>query len=78
MRVGDGSCIMITRDSWLPGTDSSIVRTALGEEYANATGHGLMIPGEFCWDVGLLNDTFNQRDMELILCIPLSNRRIVD
>ena len=77
-RVGDGSQIMVTQDSWIPKDGSGMISTDLGEAYVEATIKQLMKPEERKWDEDLVTYVFNSRDGDSILNILLSLRIIED
>lgn len=69
-RVGNGASITILEDPWLPDNDNPFIQTnQIG--LRDKTISSLMVTGENRWDVDLLNDMFEERDIDLILSIPL-------
>ena len=58
--------------------ENGFVSTSLNERIASAPVYSLMVPGQRRWDYDVVADIFNTRDRDLILKIPLSNRRDED
>lgn len=71
-RVGNGISVDILRDPWLPHGSHPYVQTQ-HEALTNKTVDVLMVPNENQWDEDLIQDIFMERDIELILSIPLRN-----
>lgn len=71
-RVDSGDDISIENDLWLPNKEDPNIHTS-PEALKNMTVSSLMIPSVREWDQDLINDTFNARDANLILSIPLNN-----
>ena len=71
-RLGTGDLISITEDPWLPDVENPFIQT-IHPAIQNAKVSSLMVSGENKWDEDLLEDIFDERDINLILSIPLQN-----
>ncbi|KAH9683148.1 reverse transcriptase domain-containing protein [Citrus sinensis] len=78
IQIGHGQQVLIGQDPWLPDTNNGFITSRIHEELAVAKVSSLMVPNQRSWDLDLLADIFNERDRELILQIPLSQRRESD
>ena len=76
-RVGNGNCVNIIQDPWLPCKVNPMVST-VHPSLVNQKVSALMIDGRVAWDEDLVRDMFNPRDAQLILNIPLSSDRQED
>ncbi|XP_060974042.1 uncharacterized protein LOC115695103 [Cannabis sativa] len=86
--IANGSSVSILHDPWLPNDSNPFVlsnNTGLVDQYVSS----LMVVGERSWDVELLckvffwqffilNDMFEERDINLIRSIQLSHSRAMD
>lgn len=68
--VGTGQNIDILNSLWLPLVEDPYVHT-FNETLVNQKVASLLQMGERAWDVDLINDVFNERDVDLIISIPL-------
>ncbi|XP_060972464.1 uncharacterized mitochondrial protein AtMg00310-like [Cannabis sativa] len=69
--IANGTAVSILHDPWLPNDSNPFVLSTnpgLVDQYVSS----LMITGERSWDVELLNDMFEERDVNLIRSIQLS------
>lgn len=69
-RMGSGKNISIVNDPWLPDAQNPYIvtdNTALEGQKVST----LLETGKNRWDVDLLRDMFEKRDINLILSIPL-------
>ncbi|XP_017217507.1 uncharacterized protein LOC108195085 [Daucus carota subsp. sativus] len=71
-RLGTGDLISITEDPWLPDVENPFIQT-IHPAIQNAKVSSVMVSGENKWDEDLLEDIFDERDINLILSIPLQN-----
>lgn len=71
-RLDTGDYISITEDPWLPNVENPFIQT-VHSAIQNEKVSSLMVTGENRWDEDLLNDIFEERDINLILSIPLLN-----
>lgn len=78
IQIGSGQNVLIGQEPWLPDINSGFTSSLLNEELAVAKVSSLMVPNQRCWDLDVIADIFNSRDKDLILQIPLSNRRESD
>ncbi|CAH9147575.1 unnamed protein product [Cuscuta epithymum] len=77
-RVGDGRSINIWEDPWLPDPTNPKVITVSGEGLHEAVVRSLMDVDGKEWDIDILNDILEGRDVDLIRRIPLSLRPVSD
>ncbi|KAJ8645773.1 hypothetical protein MRB53_007521 [Persea americana] len=78
IQIGSGQHILIGKDPWLPDMDNGFITTNLNEDIATAPVSSLMMSDQRRWDYDIVADIFDTRDKDLILQIPLSNRRNSD
>ncbi|XXG49422.1 hypothetical protein AAC387_Pa02g3612 [Persea americana] len=78
IQIGSGQHILIGKDPWLPNMDNGLITTNLNEDIATAPVSSLMMSDQRRWDYDIVADIFDTRDKDLILQIPLSNRRNSD
>ncbi|XP_062100181.1 uncharacterized protein LOC133806062 [Humulus lupulus] len=76
-RVGNGETIIINSDPWVLDRDNPWV-TSVHPALIGAKVSSLLLVDSREWDVDLLKDLFNDRDLRCILSIPLSNNRPMD
>lgn len=69
-RVGKGTTIDILNDPWLPGHDTYV--QTVHDALRGKTVDSLMNLDQSGWDIDLLHDIFEDRDIQLILSIPLN------
>ncbi|XP_019185981.1 PREDICTED: uncharacterized protein LOC109180726 [Ipomoea nil] len=72
--IGDGKTTRIGIDPWLPDSATLFVLTGLNETIAVAPVSSLFVVNRTEWDCECLGDIFEQRDVRLIMSIPLSKR----
>ncbi|CAH9106024.1 unnamed protein product, partial [Cuscuta epithymum] len=77
-RVGNGNHINVWRDSWLPDKVNPKITSVCVEGLEEATVAGLLNSKGEDWDLDILKDLFNERDIDLIRSIPISNRLVED
>ncbi|XVF87253.1 hypothetical protein PTKIN_Ptkin18bG0104000 [Pterospermum kingtungense] len=77
-RVGDGTTVKVWSDPWLRDEANFRITTPLIPELNNIVVRDLMVPGGGQWDVELLSELFQERDVEAILNIPLCNNAPCD
>ncbi|XP_074328104.1 uncharacterized protein LOC141666017 [Apium graveolens] len=70
-RVGSGESISVKLDPWLLDDSNPYVTTA-NENLSGMTMSSLIIEGESRWNVNMLHSLFDERDVNLILSIPLN------
>uniref|UniRef100_A0A803QFT1 Reverse transcriptase domain-containing protein n=1 Tax=Cannabis sativa TaxID=3483 RepID=A0A803QFT1_CANSA len=70
LRVGSGSAIDILQDPWLPDEEDPFVHT-VSESLKGKSVSQLMQVGNRQWDLEILQDIFIDRDINLIVTIPL-------
>ncbi|KAH9734279.1 putative reverse transcriptase/RNA-dependent DNA polymerase [Citrus sinensis] len=78
IRIGNGTCTLIKNDPWLPDLSNGLVSSDLDDDLSVATVKTLFVDGRRELDVDLISSTFNERDRNLILNIPLSQRNEED
>lgn len=71
-RIGDGQQINILGDPWLPSTDDPYVHSS-NEALVEQKVIALMRTGIKQWDLDVIADVMEERDLNLILSIPLDN-----
>ncbi|KAM6569155.1 hypothetical protein CsatB_017140 [Cannabis sativa] len=69
-RVGSGALISVLHQPWLPSEDNPYVISS-HEALQSCSVSNLLQPGRMCWDMELLEDLFDSRDVELIFKIPM-------
>lgn len=69
-RIGGGDSVSITDDPWLPSAENSYVQST-HEAITGKVVSFLMCPGRNEWNMGLLNEFFTERDVNLIRTIPI-------
>lgn len=77
-RVGTREHIWIWKDQWLPSSTSFRVISPVNVLDEFATVDQLINQDSMTWKVQLLHEIFCPRDVDLIICIPLSVRRPPD
>lgn len=70
-RVDSGGSINVVKDSWLPDTRNPYV-SSNNAALENMSLSSILIHEENRWDVDLLYELFNERDVNLILSIPIN------
>ncbi|XP_019158509.1 PREDICTED: uncharacterized protein LOC109155280 [Ipomoea nil] len=70
-RIGNGGSTTVWNQPWLPNDDDPYVRTPLPQG-GNMKVSDLIDPILKDWNTALLNNIFQQRDVDLILQIPVS------
>ncbi|XP_073152303.1 uncharacterized mitochondrial protein AtMg00310-like [Henckelia pumila] len=78
IRFGNGSNTLIWGAPWIPDKDQPLVSSDCPLELQQTNVSSLRLSDGGNWDVDLIDDIFNERDKNLIIFIPLSNRNIVD
>lgn len=68
--MGNGESISISSDPWLPDSTNPYVTTT-SEAVQDKSVSWLMVAGEDRWDEELVRSIFDERDVNLILSIPL-------
>ena len=77
--MGDGSCIKIWGDNWLPRENYFKVFTPPPlPQLLEATVESLFLDGARTWNKILLHQLFSLEEVEVIQSIPLSIRRMSD
>lgn len=76
-KIGNGEATKVWDDSWLPDKENGFVTTVMPDQLQGITVASFMIPEERRWDMEVVNDICNSRDVELIkrIPIPLMDRR---
>lgn len=77
-RIGDGKDTRVWKVQWLPSYENGFVTSETYKEVKNVTVNSLMQVGQREWDIDILEDLFNERDRQLIVQVPLSNRLTSD
>ncbi|CAH9112535.1 unnamed protein product [Cuscuta europaea] len=77
-RVGDEKSINIWRDPWLPDKTNPLILSDCFQGLEEAPVAGLLNTTRDGWDEDILKHLFNDRDIDLIRRIPLSNRVVPD
>ncbi|XP_060969468.1 uncharacterized protein LOC133036755 [Cannabis sativa] len=72
--IANGNTVSILHDPWLPNDSNPFVLSS-NPSLVDQSVASLMITGERSWDVELLNDMFEERDVNLIRGIQLSQSR---
>lgn len=78
VRIGDGDLVSVWGSPWLPCPSNGCVTTLKRPELSSLMVSDLFVPGCKIWDVEKVNAIFNERDCDLILSIPLTDRRMED
>lgn len=68
--MNSGNSVKIRKDPWLPDADNPYIIT-VNEAVQGKTVNSLLVTSESRWDVDLLEDIFEERDVNLILFIPI-------
>ena len=76
-RVGDGACIKVWTDMWLPSKFLPYVTSQVALGLENLCVSALIKPGTNEWNSKLLQQLFSARDI-LIESIPLSSVQVED
>lgn len=71
-RVGSGTDVDILHNPWLPCVHDPFVHTKR-EALNGKKVVSLMMADQSSWDIDLIHDIFNSRDVNLILSIPLQH-----
>lgn len=66
-----GTIIGILNDPWIPGNDPYVHTSQDALQYR--TVDALMVSNQNAWDIDLVKDIFVDRDIQLILAIPLQH-----
>lgn len=70
-RIGDGRSVKIWGDKWLPSLDNPTVITHPFPFLENESVSALMLADNSGWDAEAIREIFVERDVKLILSIPL-------
>ena len=70
-KIGNGLNTTVWRTPWLPSLDDGCVTTHMPDHLCDITVSNLMVTGEQRWDIDVLNDICDNKDVELIKRIPL-------
>ncbi|XP_060972201.1 uncharacterized protein LOC133038159 [Cannabis sativa] len=70
IRVGSGASVNILNDPWLPDNSDPFVHT-VSKSLIDKKVYQLMSIDQDQWDMDILNDIFNERDINLIVSIPI-------
>lgn len=70
-RVGSGTTINVLKDPWLPDMYNPYV-TSMNVALEGITISSLFVTDEDRWDADILNDLFEDREVNLILSIPIN------
>ena len=77
-RIGNGTQIYFWTDPWLRDDRNFWVQTTHNAALDSLRVSDLMIPDILEWDVEMLEELFEARDVAEIKCIPLSQSFAVD
>lgn len=70
-QIGNGEQTFVWAVPWLPDPDNGFISTGVHSNLHRARVSNLLVPGEKRWDVEVLQDIFETRDIDLIQRIPL-------
>ncbi|XP_074328110.1 putative mitochondrial protein AtMg00310 [Apium graveolens] len=76
--IGDGQDTRVWQVQWLPCRQNGLITSEMPPELEQMRVNSLMQTDCKAWDEELVRDLFNDRDMDLILRIPLSIRSNFD
>ena len=68
--MGNGGAIVVGHDAWINNSQNQFIPSEVPENIRDALVADFIRDGS--WDRGLVRRTFNDRDCDLILRIPLS------
>lgn len=71
--IGTGMETFIWKVPWLPNRVNGYITSEMPSELEDATVMSLMVTNERKWDEEILTDLFNDRDVQFIKNIPLSD-----
>lgn len=76
-KIGNGESTKVWDDSWLPDKENGFLTTPMPEQLQGITVDGFMNSEERRWDMEVVKDICNSRDVELIkrIQIPLMDKR---
>ncbi|XVE70171.1 hypothetical protein DITRI_Ditri10aG0050800 [Diplodiscus trichospermus] len=77
-KIGNGNDTSVCRDPWLMDNSNPFIEISMPKELQEIQVSALMLPHGGDWDVDLIKDLFSDRDVALILSIPLSQRNYAD
>ena len=72
--IGNGECVWIWKDRWIPFLDSFKVTGLVGAHSGLEKVSSLLDVDRWGWDLGKVKNTFLLHEVELILSIPISAR----
>ncbi|XP_074346272.1 uncharacterized protein LOC141685047 [Apium graveolens] len=72
--IGTGRDTFLWKISWLPSAENGYLTTSMNQDLENIKVCDLMEDHQRKWDVDILNDLFNSRDVQLIKNISLPTR----
>ncbi|XP_073063943.1 uncharacterized mitochondrial protein AtMg00310-like [Primulina eburnea] len=70
-KIGDGRKIRVWNEPWLREASNMRIESPPLPDMSDFLVHDLMVPGHKEWDVELLHELFNERDITQITNIPL-------
>lgn len=70
-KIGDGEGTTVWNMPWLPDRSNGFINTPAYNQIRDIKVSSLMVSGERRWDMEVLNDLFEERDVKLIKCIPI-------
>ena len=76
--IGNGECVWIWKDRWIPFLDSFKVTGLVGAHSGLEKVSSLLDVDRWGWDVGKVKNTFLLHEVELFLSIPISARLLED
>ena len=71
LRIGSGHQIDIWTEPWLPNNEEPWIQSTWIPGLEATTVNGLFATRDRLWDLDILRDIFSERDMNLIMQIPL-------
>ena len=74
-RIGCRENVNVWNDAWLPSRDRPTVQSPMVESFQDAKVRDLINPDLQMWETDLIKGLFTPQEAELILSIPLSQRR---